>query len=510
MGKRKNLKNLKFKHNILFICYVIFLILFFGVAFFIRHKNLMNYNQAKEHLNSGRYEEAEKIYDKLGDFKQSKELKRRAQEGKKNNELYTEAMNNADNNDLETALQKLNKIEDIESFEDGEEKIKEIKYKLAKELYDKGDYVKAKDYFQDIKDYNDTNYYLSKIDLKLADDAKKTAYEDAVYLYKNEQYEKALDLFTELGKYKKSKSYAKKCNDNIKRKDINNVIAAGVRNSVAITDEGHVLVSGTNDNGQKGVDDFKDIISVDVYGQYVACLNVQGKVVFSGKDFDGVSDVKKWKNIRDVAVGENFIVGLDKDGKVNAEGHGNSGQLKVQGWKNVIAIDAGWSFTVALTKDKKLLYAGADNGQKEEFAEEARQWKKVINISASGGGSHRKQRGKGHTVGLRSDGKVVAVGDNTHGQCDVSEWKDIIKIDTGDWYTVGLDIYGKVHITGENFEHSKYIEYDVLEKCTDIVDIAAGFGQTLCLRKNGTLSVFGFNDENKIKETKMWRDIRIN
>lgn len=33
--------------------------------------------------------------------------------------------------------------------------------------------------------------------------------------------------------------------------------------------------------------------------------------------------------------------------------------------------------------------------------------------------------GRGHTVALKSDGTVVAVGDNTYGQCDVGRWLNI-------------------------------------------------------------------------------------
>ncbi|RED52826.1 Regulator of Chromosome Condensation (RCC1) repeat protein [Cohnella lupini] len=33
--------------------------------------------------------------------------------------------------------------------------------------------------------------------------------------------------------------------------------------------------------------------------------------------------------------------------------------------------------------------------------------------------------GRRHTVGLKSDGTVVAVGDNEYGQCDVSGWRGI-------------------------------------------------------------------------------------
>ncbi len=33
--------------------------------------------------------------------------------------------------------------------------------------------------------------------------------------------------------------------------------------------------------------------------------------------------------------------------------------------------------------------------------------------------------GRRHTVGLKSDGTVLAVGDNKYGQCDISGWRGI-------------------------------------------------------------------------------------
>ena len=57
--------------------------------------------------------------------------------------------------------------------------------------------------------------------------------------------------------------------------------------------------------------------------------------------------------------------------------------------------------------------------------------------------------GNNHTVGLRSDGTVVAVGDNREGQCDVSDWADIVAVCAGGNHTVGLRSDGTVVITGD-------------------------------------------------------------
>ena len=43
-------------------------------------------------------------------------------------------------------------------------------------------------------------------------------------------------------------------------------------------------------------------------------------------------------------------------------------------------------------------------------------WRDIVAVSA----------GSSHTVGLKSDGTVLAVGDNEYGQCDAAGWPDIL------------------------------------------------------------------------------------
>ena len=54
-----------------------------------------------------------------------------------------------------------------------------------------------------------------------------------------------------------------------------------------------------------------------------------------------------------------------------------------------------------------------------------------------------------HTVGLNSNGRVVACGNNNYGQCNTSSWRDIIQIAAGGYHTVGLCSDGTVVACGK-------------------------------------------------------------
>ena len=90
-----------------------------------------------------------------------------------------------------------------------------------------------------------------------------------------------------------------------------------------------------------------------------------------------------------------------------------------------------------------------------------------------------------HTVGLKSDGTVVAVGDNYYGQCDVSGWTDVVAVACGDVHTVGLKFDGTVVATGNNS--------DGVSDWTDVVAIACRHSQTVGLKSDGTVVAAGNN-----------------
>ena len=74
---------------------------------------------------------------------------------------------------------------------------------------------------------------------------------------------------------------------------------------------------------------------------------------------------------------------------------------------------------------------------------DTRQWIDIIKICS---GDH-------HVVGLKSDGTVVAWGDNTYHQCDVSAWRDIADISAKNDLTAGISSNGKTYTAGSFEKH---------------------------------------------------------
>lgn len=110
-------------------------------------------------------------------------------------------------------------------------------------------------------------------------------------------------------------------------------------------------------------------------------------------------------------------------------------------------------------------------------------------------------RGNYHTVGVKSDGSVIAVGDNKFGQCNVSSWYDIIAVAVGDEHTVGLKSDGTVVVAGYGGEGLREAA-----KWTDIIAICAGRTHTVGLKSDGTVVAVGDNKYGQCKVS-YWRNI---
>lgn len=124
--------------------------------------------------------------------------------------------------------------------------------------------------------------------------------------------------------------------------------------------------------------------------------------------------------------------------------------------------------TVSLRSDGTVVATGNNSKGQCDVGD----WKDIVAVSV----------GLSHTVGLRSDGTVIAIGNNEDGQCNVSNWKDIIAISAGESFTMGLHSDGTVVATGSN-----YFGQCEVDDWKDITAIAAGVTCAVGLHSDGTV-----------------------
>lgn len=71
---------------------------------------------------------------------------------------------------------------------------------------------------------------------------------------------------------------------------------------------------------------------------------------------------------------------------------------------------------------------------------------------------------------MQANGTVVATGSNSYGQCDVSDWKDIVAIEAGSNFTMGISSDGTVYVTGHG--STTYVPRGMSEICRLAEEIA--------------------------------------
>lgn len=150
-------------------------------------------------------------------------------------------------------------------------------------------------------------------------------------------------------------------------------------------------------------------------------------------------------------------------------------------------VSAGARHTVGLKKDGTVLSVG-DNSLKQCETDE---WTDIIAVSA----------GLNHSVGLKNDGTVVVTGDNEEKQCEVKKWKGIISVSAGANHTVGVMNNGRVVTAGSN--ESGQCE---TEKWSGIVAVSGGTNHTVGVRQDGTVVAVGDNSVGQC-DVGEWADV---
>ncbi len=193
------------------------------------------------------------------------------------------------------------------------------------------------------------------------------------------------------------------------------------------------------------------------------------------------------------AQAEALLAAGDQDGAAQAFAKAVGYQDALKQCYNLIytlgegSVAAGGDHTVGLKRDGTVIAVGENRYNQCNV----RRWTDIVAVAA----------GDNHTVGLKRDGTVVAVGSNGAGQCDVSSWTDIVAVAAGSRHTVGLKRNGTVVAVGYNDEG----QCDV-SSWTDIVAVTAGRSHTVGLERNGTVVAVGEYEYNR-RDVSSWSDI---
>ena len=141
---------------------------------------------------------------------------------------------------------------------------------------------------------------------------------------------------------------------------------------------------------------------------------------------------------------------------------------------NIPQVAAGWYHTVGLKTDGTVVAVGYNYYGQCNIGN----WRNITQVAANGA----------HTVGLCSNGTVVAVGNNEKGQCNVGGWRNITQVATGCYHTMGRKSDGTVVAVGDDGSGQCNVG-----NWTNITQVAAGWMHTVGLKSDGTVVAVGYN-----------------
>ena len=193
-----------------------------------------------------------------------------------------------------------------------------------------------------------------------------------------------------------------------------------------------------------------------------------------------------------IATGVNHVVAITLDGKVLATGQKKQDQCDVEDWNDIVEIDAGAFNTIGLKSNGQVMYTGVRGTGNDsiEIKRKVPEWSNIKSVTTGIS-----------TIGLKTDGTVVAIGSNRWGECDVEDWNDIVEIGTEGWNTYGLRGDGTVVAAGDN----RYGQCNI-SNWENIVAIAVGTAYVVGLKADGTVVAVGANRNGECNVGE-WKDI---
>lgn len=377
-------------------------------------------------------------------------------------------------------------------YSDAETRVKECDYRKAVALLNGGEYDAALSLFLSVNGYADSldradlcRYQLAELACEAGEmheaferfealgdysDAKRRMIEIAVEITGIEDEQAALEAANGLSVEEMDlMNRLNEARENLKP----GMIAVGNLHTVARTEDGRAFAAGDNACGQLNVGEWTDIIKIDAGAFHTVGLTRDGRVLAVGRNDEGQTNVSEWENVVDIAAGAFDTYALTADGLVLHTGFKEKNDA--EGWNGVTGLCAG-AYVVGgmYGNGSVLLSSEACRPQTgEAFA--------TFDVSTAFG------------VGVTRMGKAVA----SFGDLD---WDSAVTVSASGAGVLGIDAYGGV--CAHFFRESEQYPFDSLS--LPAVAVAAGGGHHAVLLSDGTVHVFGSN-ENGQADTADWK-----
>lgn len=365
-------------------------------------------------------------------------------------------------------------------YEDSFQRWQDVTYRLAALYEADGDYQEAGEAFDSLQDYLDAPDRGAACDYAYALERLEYGY-----------YDEAMRLFYALGDYEQAEAYAKQSaaalSENEGAGDLvsllvgltdeqlfaraelkaerdalpKGIIATGYLHTVARTEQGAVLATGSNLSGQCNVSNWTNVVSVAAGAYHTAALLGDGTVVACGSNKYGQCNVTKWKNVVSLYAGAYNTVGVTTDGTILNTGYKVYSTIK---WHSVLALSVG-DFALCGVMENGSALTTVDSLVTDEYVD-------LVSIDAASANS----------IGLKADGTLVSNGLDVYGlsgilaiDCtenglfalkrdgtvearffnssdaiDVSGWSSIVAISASSTHVAGVTADGRVLAAGWN------------------------------------------------------------
>ena len=216
--------------------------------------------------------------------------------------------------------------------------------------------------------------------------------------------------------------------------------ASGIHGYLCLDQNGRMIGVPETPGEAAAWEGLNQIVTPWTYGDFAAGLFQGGTVRVLLPDeqeerMGGLRKAEEWTGIKQLACTQGSIFGLCEDGSVQALMVNGEERELPDSWTDIAAIFSGPDVGAVRKDGTAVIDQPEDNeyGQKNVSG-----WKNLTQLALS----------DSHTVGLREDGTVVAVGSNASGQCDVEDWTDIVYVAAGNDCTLGIRADGTLAIAG--------------------------------------------------------------